>query len=222
MFRKKGVQKVRIHCSVSKGINIYWMITGGSMALFKKIIRPLGLMTFLFIMTAPLGFTGTSTNPTITKPPAIQKEKPLPVVDPAATYKKSCGQCHGAFPPEFLPSGSWEKILGSMEKHFEDSVDIDKKTKTIIIPYLKINGAEFSKAKIPRKIMNSLEDQTPLRITEIPYIIIKHRKITPEDFKRKPIGSFTNCGACHLLADEWIFNKKIVIPEYEGASLTGN
>ena len=127
-----------------------------------------------------------------------------------------------AFPPEFLPSGSWEKLLGSTEKHFETSVDIDNKTQAIIPPYLKGKGAEFSKAKIPQKITLSLEGQIPLRITEVPYITKKHRKIKPEDFQRKPIGSFANCGACHLLADDWIFNKQIVIPEYEGTSSFGN
>ena len=96
-------------------------------------------------------------------------------------------------------------------------MEIDQKTLAVITPYLKNNGAEFSKAKIPQKIMQSLEGRIPLRITEIPYIVKKHRRISPEDFKRKPIGSFSNCGACHLLADDWIFNKQIVIPDYEGA-----
>lgn len=142
------------------------------------------------------------------------KEKAAPGVDPAVTYKKTCGECHMAFPPEFLPSTSWEKLMGSLEKHFEGSVEMDNKTKEIILPYLKGKGAEFSKAKISQKIMQSLEGQTPLRITEVPYIIKKHRKYT-EDFKRKPIGSFSNCGACHMLADEWNFGRRIMIPREE-------
>jgi len=105
--------------------------------------------------------------------------------------------------------------MNSLENHFEGSVDIDNKTKEIILPYLKGKGAELSKAKIPQKIMGSLEGQTPLRLTEVPYIIKKHRKLSPEDFNRKPIGSFSNCGACHRLADEWNFGKRITIQPEE-------
>jgi hypothetical protein len=183
------------------------------------------LIAFLLVTVTVRGFSATNTNPNSVKPqpaPIIIKpqpdliEKSAPVVDPAATYKKTCGPCHMAFPPEFLPSLSWERLVGSTEKHFGASVDLDDKTKAVILPYLKGKGAEFSQAKISRKIMLSLEGQTPLRLTEVPYILKKHRKYKAEDFQREPIGSFANCGACHKLADEWVFNKRIVVPEYEG------
>ncbi|MBI4763123.1 MAG: hypothetical protein HY787_00760 [Deltaproteobacteria bacterium] len=194
----------------------------------KKLILPLGLIAVFWVLFTVWGFSATSTNPTIIKPqPAPKekttapqpapKEKPAPVVDALATYKKTCGQCHMAFPPEFLPSGSWEKLLESTEKHFEESVEVDNKTKAIILPYLKGKGAEFSKAKIPQKIMLSLEGKTPLRLAEIPYLAKKHRKVKPEDFQRKPIGSFANCGACHRLADEWNFGRRIMIPREESS-----
>ncbi len=188
------------------------------MALYKQLLLTLGVMSLISLLAIPLGFTGTTAKPIIIIPKAkvIQKAKPNPVVDPAAIYKKVCGECHMAYPPEFLPSGSWEKLLGSMEKHFENAVAVDIKNKDIIEPYLKKNGAESSKAKIPQKIMQSLAGNTPLRITEVPYIKKKHRSISPEGFQRKPIGSFTNCRACHLLADNWVFNKQIVVPPYEG------
>ncbi len=83
-------------------------------------------------------------------------------IDPASTYKKACGQCHMPYPPEFLPSGSWEKLLGSTEKHFGGTLEIDQKTKNLIAPYLKENGAECSNSKIPQKIMQSLESNRPL------------------------------------------------------------
>jgi hypothetical protein len=178
------------------------------MKLFTKLILPLVLAPIICTLFGTLGFPGTSTNPQ-----EIQKEKPISVLDPVVTYKKVCGQCHMAYPPEFLPSGSWEKLMGTTEKHFETSVDIDNKTKDIIAPYLKEKGAEFSKEKIPQKIMQSLEDKPPLRLTEVPYIVKKHRKIKPEDFQRSPIGSFANCNACHRLADNWIFDRKISIPK---------
>jgi hypothetical protein len=209
--------------------------SGGDMNPIRKLMVPFGLMVVFLILVTAWCFSATDTNPTIVKPqpapiiikpqpapkekPAAPqlapKEKPAPVVDSVATYKKICGQCHMAFPPEFMPSGSWENLMGSTEKHFEASVDIDNKTKAIILPYLKGKGAEFSKAKIPQKIMVSLEGKIPLRLTEIPYLVKKHRKFKPEDFQRKPIGSFANCGACHMLAEEWNFSRRIMVPREE-------
>jgi len=122
-----------------------------------------------------------------------------------STYKQSCGQCHIPYPPDFLPSGSWEKLLGSTEKHFGESLDIDQKDKDIIATYLKENGAESSKSRISQKIMQSLDGKTPLRLTEIPYIIKKHRKYSPDVLKRKSIGSLAQCNACHQSADKWKF-----------------
>ena len=44
--------------------------------------------------------------------------------------------------------------------------------------------------------------RTPNRITEIPYIQDKHRKISPAVFKRPSIGSFSRCSACHIGVDK--------------------
>ena len=211
----------------------------------KKFLVPIGLTVVFQILCVAYGFSATSTNPPVIKPqpapiiirpqpapkeksanpqpapkekPATsqpaQKEKSAPVAEPVAVYKKTCSQCHLAFPPEFLPAASWSKLMGSTENHFEGSIDIDDKTKGVILAYLKGKGAESSQAKIPQKIMASLDGRIPLRITEVPYIIKKHRKYK-EEFKRKPIGSFSNCGACHMLADEWNFGRRIMIPREE-------
>jgi hypothetical protein len=188
------------------------MSHGGNMRLFTKLIMSILLILVFFLIAITSCFAGTATKPTIIKPQEIQKEKPLPVVDPLATYKKTCGQCHMPYPPEFLPSGSWEKLL-STEKHFEETLKIDQKTKDIILPYLKEKSAEGSSSRLSEKIMQSLDGNTPLRLTEVPYIQKKHRKISSDVFQRKSIGSFANCNACHHLADNWIFDKKISTPK---------
>ena len=94
------------------------------MTLFTKILWPLVLMIVFIVLSISLGFSGT-----ITTPKEIQKEKATLVVDPLLTYKQVCGQCHMPYPPEFLPSGSWEKLLGSTDKHFGGTLEIDQKTK---------------------------------------------------------------------------------------------
>ena len=160
------------------------------------IIKPQPAPVIIKTQPAPKAQPASKAQPAASQP--APKEKPAPVADPAATYKKTCGECHMAFPPEFLPSASWGKLMGSLEKHFEESLTIDNKTKETILAYLKGKGAEFSKTKIPQKIMASLDGQTPLRITEVPYIIKKHRNISAK--------KQSDCAECHKTADNGIYD----------------
>jgi len=134
-----------------------------------------------------------------------------PVNNP--TYKDNCGACHFAYQPELLPSGSWDKIVAGLEDHFGEAIEIDSESKKTIAEYLNANAAEHSSAKRAIKIMKSLGNQTPLRITQIPYIQRKHRKIQSDVFKRKSIGSLSNCLACHRTAENGIYeDDDVVIP----------
>ncbi len=127
------------------------------------------------------------------------------------TYKEECGACHFAYQPELLPSGSWEKILAGVEDHFGEVVELDPDSKNIIGEYLKGNAAEHSSAKRAVKIMRSLGNRTPLRITEIPYIREKHHEVSPNVLKRESIGSLSNCSACHTTAEKGIYEDDYVV-----------
>ena len=136
-----------------------------------------------------------------------------PVSNP--TYKEQCGACHFAYQPELLPSGSWEKILARLDDHFGEEVDLDLDSKKIIAEYLKANSAEYSSAKRAVKIMRSLRGQTPMRITDVPYIREKHQDddIPADAFTRKSVGSMSNCIACHTTAKNGIYeDDHVVIP----------
>ena len=54
--------------------------------------------------------------------------------------------------------------------------------------------------------MKGIDGQTPHRITELPYIIKKHRDIPPSVFKRAEIVSLSNCAACHMKTDKGDFD----------------
>ncbi|MFC1825573.1 diheme cytochrome c [Thermodesulfobacteriota bacterium] len=127
-----------------------------------------------------------------------------PVNNP--TYIEECGGCHFTYQPELLPSGSWDKILVGLEDHYGESIELDPKSKKVIAEYLKANAADHSNAKRAVKIMRSLGSQTPLRITEIPYIRRKHHEIHPDVLNRKSIGSLSNCSACHKTAEKGIYD----------------
>jgi hypothetical protein len=137
-----------------------------------------------------------------------------PVDNP--TYKEICGDCHFAYQPELLPSGSWEKILAGLADHFGEEIEIDQESKKTITEYLKGNSAEYSSAKRAVKIMRSLRGKTPMRITDVPYIRHKHEDddIPADAFTRKSVGSMSNCIACHTTAENGIYDDDhVVIPK---------
>jgi hypothetical protein len=142
-----------------------------------------------------------------------ERERYLAPVENAA-YKEACGACHFSYQPELLPSGSWGKILAGLEDHFGEAVELDIESKKIIAEHLKANGAEHSSAKRAVKIMRSLDNQTPLRITEIPYIREKHHEVSADVLKRKSIASLSNCPACHTTAGKGIYDDdNVIIPK---------
>jgi len=125
-------------------------------------------------------------------------------------FRQECGACHFAYQPGLLPAGSWEKILSNLPSHFDGEVSLDQETKKIISEYLRSNAAEHSSAKRSRKIIRSLNGQTPLRITETPYIREKHHELDSSIFSRQSIGSRSNCIACHPTAEQGNYDDDFV------------
>ena len=111
-------------------------------------------------------------------------------------------------------STSWLKILNQLDNHFGEEIETDLATIKNISDYLTTNGAENSSAERSVKIMRCLGNETPIRITDIPYIRKKHHELDPTIFKRKSIGSLSNCIACHTTAEKGIYDDDDVkIPE---------
>ncbi len=121
-------------------------------------------------------------------------------------YIETCAECHFAYQPELLPSASWLKILNQLDDHFGEEIEAEPDTIKTISDYLKTNGAEKSSAKRSKKIMRSLGYRVPLRITDIPYIRKKHHELDPAVFKRESIESLSNCTACHITAEQGIYD----------------
>lgn len=129
-------------------------------------------------------------------------------------YEEECGACHFVYQPELLPSASWIRILANLDDHFGETIELDDDSRNVIADYLKSNSAEYSSAKRAVKIMRSLRDPVPLRITDIPYIIEKHHEISPNVLKIESIGSLSNCSACHTTAKNGIYeDDNVKIPK---------
>ena len=129
-------------------------------------------------------------------------------------YAEQCGACHFAYPPGLLPSVSWREILSNLEDHHGVEVALETQARETLSRYLEANAADKSTSRRAAKLVKSLKGKAPARITETPYIRHKHDDIPPETFKRKSVGSFSNCTACHPGAQDGEFDDDLVaIPE---------
>ena len=122
-------------------------------------------------------------------------------------YTDTCASCHFAYPPALLPARSWEKLLAALPDHFGETVELDAKERAEISAYLQANAAEHSQAGRAQRILRSVGNATPQRITEIPYIRGKHDEVSAAVLKRKAIGSLSNCNACHQHAAQGVFEE---------------
>lgn len=127
-----------------------------------------------------------------------------------AAYKQECSSCHFLYLPELLPARSWQKVMNETDKHFGENLALDEKTRAEIQSFLTANSAEKANTEWAGKIVKSVGSETPTRITEVPYIVKEHRKIKEEVFKRKSIGSRSNCGACHQQGAQGNFEENAV------------
>lgn len=138
------------------------------------------------------------------------RERGFPPIDNAA-YRQECSSCHFLYQPGLLPKRSWEALLKNTGKHFGEDLGLDEKIVMEITGYLTANSAERSRTEWSRKILDSLrKTEAPLRITEAPYIVRKHREVGAEVFKRPSVKSFSNCGACHTRGADGDFEEDYV------------
>jgi hypothetical protein len=123
-----------------------------------------------------------------------------PITD--AGYLKECGSCHMAYPPEFLPARSWNRVLGSLQDHFGDSAQLDAATQQRIRDYLVAHAADNAQNVHSIAIMHSLNaSEAPLRITATPYIAGIHAAVLDPAWRPNPRPkTLTECGVCHLQA----------------------
>lgn len=121
-------------------------------------------------------------------------------------WRDECGSCHAVFYPALLPSRSWQKIMAEQDQHFGTDLGLDADTVAAVLKFMVDNAAEKHAVEAAYKIEQSIPaGETPLRITETPYWMQKHRKIAASDWANPMVMSKTNCAACHADADDGTF-----------------
>jgi len=132
-------------------------------------------------------------------------------------YKEECGSCHMAYAPGLLPARSWQKMMTRLDDHFGDNAELETEVNKTITDFLVNNSADKSKYRRSRKLINSLnKNDTPLRITEIPYFKHEHHEIPAKMVTANPqVNSLSNCNACHAKAEQGLFDEhSIRIPGF--------
>ena len=171
--------------------------------LLAVLIVVFGVWWFFYALHAPLEqqLGGTAGKP---RTPAVAFVGPK--LADNAQWREECGSCHLAFHPSLLPGRSWTRIMSEQKQHFGSDLALDAPTTTALLTFLVANSAEQRKTEPATKIELSIKvDATPLRITETPYWVKKHRDITAAVWQSSKVKSRTNCAACHLDAEAGTF-----------------
>jgi mono/diheme cytochrome c family protein len=116
---------------------------------------------------------------------------------------QECSACHVAYYPNFLPTSSWKKIMGSLDKHYGTDASLTPADQQIISHWLIANSQELAEAPADN------------RITKSSWFTRKHgtRHVRTEIWSRPSIKSPSNCQACHIDAAQGDFNEhRVRIP----------
>lgn len=119
-----------------------------------------------------------------------------------ATWREECGSCHLDFHPGLLPARSWQRLLAGQNRHFGDDLGLDAATIQTLLTFALENEAGLRRTEAAWKIDRSIKpDASPLRITETPYWVKKHRTIEDAIWRSARVRSKAHCAACHLDAE---------------------
>lgn len=137
--------------------------------------------------------------------PALADSKPI-TAPSLPKYQQECAACHMAFAPAFLPANSWQRIMGSLGKHYGTDASLDEANTREIASWLKTHAGTYKRVS---------EEPPQDRITQSAWFLRKHnaREVPPEVWKRALVGSPANCAACHPNAAQGRFSEhEIKIP----------
>jgi len=166
----------------------------------KRWLQFLVLMTSITSTSALLASGGLGETGSKQMPPVMN-----------AKWKAECSSCHMLYHPGLLPERSWKAVMAGLDKHFGENAGLDAATRDEITTFLALNSADKLDNRRSSRINQSIPaSATPLRVSETRYFTSKHDEISAATFKRKSVGSASNCIACHRGAEKGDFSESQV------------
>jgi hypothetical protein len=96
--------------------------------------------------------------------------------------------------------------MAEQNQHFGADLAFDAPTSAALLAFMTENSADRHQTEPATKIDLSLKSAAvPLRITETPYWVKKHRAIAATDWQLPQVKSKANCAGCHLDAEAGTF-----------------
>lgn len=146
---------------------------------------------------------------------AVHVNEVLPM--PASKlYVTECGSCHTAYAPTYLPARSWRKLMLELDRHFGEDASLPPADRDLLLSQLEALAGDTPRAVAAIAARNARipANQTPIRVTDMPFFAFMHDEVPTTIWQRKKVGSKSNCIACHPRADEGrYFEREIIIPK---------
>jgi len=113
-------------------------------------------------------------------------------------YQEECAACHIAYAPGMLPAASWNRVMGSLDKHYGTNASLDEATVRELSAWLKVNAGTYKRVS---------EEPPQDRITRSAWFVRKHRKVDAQVWQLASVKSAANCAACHTGAEQGRYNE---------------
>lgn len=131
-------------------------------------------------------------------PAFADDDRRMPRIPNLPKYQQECAACHIAYPPGMLPAASWQRLMGGLDRHFGTDASLDAESVKQISAWLQTHAGTHRRVKeVPP------ED----RITRSAWFVRKHDEVPAAAWKHPKVKTASNCAACHVQADQGVFNE---------------
>ena len=139
----------------------------------------------------PLGLLALAWAALAAGPAGADGGRGLPLNTPKA-YTEECAACHVAYPPGLLPARSWQRLMGTLDRHYGTDASLDPATVNQLAGWLQANAGTYKRVR---------EEPPEDRLTRSAWFERKHRGVDAAVWRLPSVKSAANCAACHSGAE---------------------